>query len=714
MLLDNFTYNYQDESQLTEFLELVKSEKDSWTKSTLRRREVYSVPCAFDTETTSIYRKNFETDEDEKVAFVYIWQFGINGHSIYGRTLEEFEKFMSRLAEVLELSHRLRIFIYVHNLGYDFQFIRKYFVWDKIFANEPRRPIYARSGGFEFRDSYILANASLATVGRNLQKYTVRKLEGDLDYTLIRHSETPLTEQELQYCFNDIKVVMAYIQEKLDAENGDITKIPLTNTGYVRRYVREKCFPDSAKKMRLKYRKFMKNLRISSAEEYGMLHRAFQGGFCHASTLYSTQLLENVGSADLASSYPTVMCCEYFPMSKATEIDVSQLDKFSKLAYYLKRYCCLMDITFINLRMTQEYETPLSYSRCVCGEDYQLNNGRIAFADRCTTTLTELDFDTVVKFYTWDEMVVNKMIIYNRSYLPKPIILATLDLYEKKTTLKGIDDKVVEYMISKNMINSIYGMMVTAIVRDDVTFDDEEGWLKASGDEFSQLDSYNKSFNRFLYYAWGVWVTAHARHNLFSAIREFGNDYVYCDTDSIKGLNFEDHQMYFLKYNINIQAKLIKMCEYYKIPYSKCCPLTSEGVEKPLGVWEREHDYAYFKTCGAKRYMYVDKETGDLNLTVSGLNKKAAVPYLLKKYNNDPGMIFENFGLGFTVPAGHTGKMTLTYIDDAKHGVVEDYRGVMGIYHSPSSIHMEPQGYEMNILPGYLKFLQGIQEVQMK
>ena len=63
---------------------------------------------------------------------------------------------------------------------------------------------------------------------------------GYLDYNILRHSCTPLTDKELLYCVNDIKVVMAYIQEQIETE-GKIYKIPLTNTGYVRRDIKEEC-----------------------------------------------------------------------------------------------------------------------------------------------------------------------------------------------------------------------------------------------------------------------------------------------------------------------------------------------------------------------------------------------------------------------------------------------------------------------------------------
>lgn len=198
----------------------------------------YNVPAAFDIETSS-----FRTGET-KIGTMYIWQFGIYGKVCFGRTWEEFATFIRMLSCIMGLNDELHLLVYVHNLQFEFQWIRKRFDWDKVFLLEKRVPVVATTGGIEFRCSLKLAGGiSLATVGKNLIKYKIRKLTGDLDYSLIRGPETPLTEQELGYCENDIRVVMAYIMEKIE-NDGDISKIPLTNTGYVRRYCRDACFPE--------------------------------------------------------------------------------------------------------------------------------------------------------------------------------------------------------------------------------------------------------------------------------------------------------------------------------------------------------------------------------------------------------------------------------------------------------------------------------------
>ena len=90
---------------------------------------------------------------------------------------------------------------------------------------------------------------------------------------------------------------------------------------------------------------------------------------------------------------------------------------------------------------------------------------------------------------------------------------------------------------------------------------------------------------------------------------------MYADTDSIKGINFEDHLDYFKKYNDKVFSNLLTMCVHYKIPFSKCKPKTKNGVEKLIGVWDMEDGYEMFKTVGAKRYIYVERN-GKLNLTV--------------------------------------------------------------------------------------------------
>ena len=336
----------------------------------------YNIPASFDIEVSSFKAYDSEHGNEIKCACMYIWQFGLNGSVIYGRTWEEFFELLSILQQALEIDEKKHLIIYVHNLGYEFQFLKSWVHWDKVFAVKQRRPVYAIAGGFEFRCSLLLSNYALAYIGSNLlKKYPVEKKVGDLDYSLIRHSGTPLTPSELGYCINDVKVVMSYIQEKIETD-GDITKIPLTNTGYVREYCRDWCFYGNEQdffkreKHKTEYHRFIKSLRINSDAEYYQMERAFAGGFTHTSALHANQVLFNVGSADLTSDYPFQMCAKYYPMTSFRYIGaVENNDLFN---FYLRNYCCMFDVTFINLKPSVTFENPISRSRCVIDDGESL------------------------------------------------------------------------------------------------------------------------------------------------------------------------------------------------------------------------------------------------------------------------------------------------------------------------------------------------------
>ena len=118
---------------------------------------------------------------------------------------------------------------------------------------------------------------------------------------------------------------------------------------------------------------------------------------------------------------------------------------------------------------------------------------------------------------------------YKKGYLPTAFVKSILTLYKDKTELKGVDGKEIEYLASKELLNACYGMSVTDICRQENAFDIENNeWIKENPpiDYEKDLDKYNHNKQRFLSYAWGVWVTAYARRNLWSGILEFKQHYL--------------------------------------------------------------------------------------------------------------------------------------------------------------------------------------------
>ena len=81
-------------------------------------------------------------------------------------------------------------------------------------------------------------------------------------------------------------------------------------------------------------------------------------------------------------------------------------------------------------------------------------------------------------------------------WLASQVVKSILKLYSDKTTLKGVDGKEVEYLQSKEQLNSCYGMMVTDIVRDSYIYADE--WLPDTPDFNTAIEKYNNSSNRYV------------------------------------------------------------------------------------------------------------------------------------------------------------------------------------------------------------------------
>lgn len=667
-----------------------------------------------------------EQPDGDKRAVMYIWQVCINGRVIYGRTWDQFLELTDYLSNEYALGPDRRMVIWVHNLAWEFEFIKDLFEWDKVFAISTRKPIYAvTTSGLEFRCSYILSNLSLANVAKSLTQFKLRKKVGDLDYSKIRHSETPLTKKELGYCCYDVLIVSAYIYECLSHEKRHmISELPLTATGYCRRYCREMCLSGSGRKEEDKqykeYHSMISRLTISGEAEYKLMLRAFAGGYTHGNVslvghiLYGGKESKGIASDDLSSAYPGALCSEQFPMSKGEKIVIRSYKELNKNC---KLYCCIFDCTFHNLRPKAVPDNYISISKCWHGnytpdnDKYResinavTNNGRLVSADKISISITNVDYEIILKMYEWDRLEIGDFYRYKKSYLPKKLIEAILKLFKNKTELKGVKGQEDFYLKQKQLLNSVYGMMVTSINPPINEYVNGE-WTVRSEDLSEMINKYNKSKKRFLFYPWGIFCTAYVRRTILSGILSCGSDYVYSDTDSLKILDAQKHENFISSYNKMVTKKLEIMCDHYGLSQDLIKPKTSKGVTKYLGIFEDETSdgrWLAFKTLGAKRYLLMNKDH-ELELTVSGLNKKVTTPYLIKKYGKYKAL--EVFTNDLVIPGEYSGKLTHTYIDDKMEGYITDYLGNTIKYYSPSGIYLEAAEYRFSLESEYLNYIK--------
>lgn len=674
-------------SQLKNFnydIETVKSHKKN--KDGKYKVEKYSNDIfTFDIECTSAwiengkiigYRKGEENDywnDLIPIALCYIWQFSVNGEVYYGRELTDFMKVLS------DLPSDVKIIIWVHNLSYEFQFLCNILTWKDVFARTPHKPMKCTSNEYpniEFRCSYILTRLSLDSWGKQLG---VSKMTGDLDYDVIRTPKTILTDKEMKYCEQDCKVVDAGIRYYLKKYKKQ-RKIPLTQTGTVRKEVKDILTADK------QYVRMIKKLVPDRPSEYARLQQIFAGGYTHANQMYAGKLInELIEHYDFASSYPTVMIAEKYPMTKWYYNGINEIDenKFNDMAFifYLK---------FYNIESVS-FNTYIQSSK-VTGKKMDFDNGRVIRAEYLEIYVTEQDYITICNNYTWDRMEVVRVWQCKKDYLPRPFLEYILQLYANKTELKDVQGMEDLYLQSKQYINSMFGMCVTALIQSDVDFANGEWNIKPLTEEdvlkklIKLSDYHDREKHYFLSYSWGCWVTAYARRNLWKCIEHCDHDVLYCDTDSIFVRGKQD----FSWYNNEITDKLRKACEIRELDFEKTRPYTPKGKQKPLGIFDKEDDCIQFKTLGAKRYVERRVSDNKLHLTVSGINK-GAVELLNDDINN-----FAD-GFDFNKDADCVTKKLLTYLDDIPDCVYPD--GYKSTY--KHGINMRNAGYVLSMTDEY-------------
>ena len=651
-----------------------------------KRRKYDTNIYTFDIETTSyiifegkqysnLYYQNLTEQQQKdciKKSTMYLWQFSINEDVYFGRTWDDFYKFLNKLEDN---TPELKI-VYVHNLSFEFQFLKDVFNFSSVFARKARKVMKAnlKDYNIEFKCSLMLSGVKLELLPV-IYNLPVQKLVGDLDYNKIRHSKTELSEKELKYGEYDCLVVYHYIKKEIEIY-GDIGKLPTTNTGKVRRELFNLTIKD------YKYKNAVRKSINTNPHIYNLLVETFAGGYTHANYIYTDKVLKNINSYDIASSYPYVLFTCKYPSTKFKRCNI-------RTVYDLNISCAYLLVVKFTDISSKYFNNIISYSKCrkITGGVY--DNGRVIRAKEIEIVLTDIDFKLILDFYDCKyEILESYYSLYK--YLPKTFINFGLEKYVAKTKYKGDSDHQVEYQIQKGMFNSLYGMSVTNLIKDKVIFDDDsKTWeeVQLTNDEI--IDALNKEEKKgFLSFAYGVWVTAYARNNLLRRVKELDEYVVYCDTDSIKLVQGYDEKV-FTNYNNEVKKQIERVSEYLEIPISKFEPTDIKGKKHLIGVFECETpdgcDFTYeeFITQGAKKYAVKQKDK--ISITVSGVPKSGAKALKdLKDFKDD-----------FIFDYKDTNKNTLMYCENMDKFLLTDYNGVKYEVNDKSGCCLLPTTYKL-------------------
>lgn len=608
---------------------------------------------SFDIETS----KNPLSDN----SYMYVWQWAIeNIGVVMGRTWQEYLELQEYLeSKCQELGCKLCI--YVHNLSYEWQYLRGIINAqdiEEVMCVDSRKVLKFRTGHLEYRCSYLLSNLSLYAWTKQMRvEHT--KLKGDLDYSIVRYPGTPLTTKELQYCVNDVAGVVEAVRAELKEFGNTLATIPMTATGYPRTDMR-KIAEDTTNG----YRGLLSQMTVGE-DLYVHLRNSFAGGYVHASRWYSGTVLANVESYDRSSSYPDVMVNCKYPTGKAhkmargngsiVEDDVVRLLNEGK-SFVLR-------VSFGGLRLSDESDPApyISYSKIEeskhrdSSANIMCDNGRVLSAPSCTLTVIDVDLRIILKHYDYDSVTFISGYWWRSAYLPNPVRETVKSYYTDKTELKGVEGKEVYYAKRKAMLNSLYGMMAQDPAKETIEYEDGEYREKGETLKKRLADSQVKK-KLYKTYVWAPWVTAHARAELYTAIEAVGDRFVYSDTDSVKALpNNADWE----SINKRLQDRSIGSGAYAVDP---------KGNTHYMGVFEKEYTAVKFLTLGCKRYIYDvmehktlknDKKAKRLypitHITIAGVPKAAS------KWLTETGLAYKVRD-GFIFPEGQGG--TRIHYDD--------------------------------------------------
>ena len=281
-----------------------------------------------DFETTSL--KNFMIENEVRV-FMYRIE-DIYGNGMQGLTIDEF------FTDLKRISKGRTVYVWFHNLGFDFSFIESAFLRNEIAEFKLDFPWYFRKttwGGeytvtrdemgntygaewyvgrgsvVNFRDTSKIFPMTLDSLGKMVG---VKKLKDNFDYDKFREKDYQPTDDEWKYIQNDtaiMRVAMIDVFKKYG-------KVRMTRSSYAFADLKEEFerthAPKDWKKQRIKlYGKRSRKTYFSHCfpetppSVYDKLRPAYAGGIVYVNPEYRAKEVGPTLAVDVNSEYPAAM-----------------------------------------------------------------------------------------------------------------------------------------------------------------------------------------------------------------------------------------------------------------------------------------------------------------------------------------------------------------------------------------------------------------------
>lgn len=570
------------------------------------------------------------------------------------RTPSELMAWYKGLIDKYNLNDTKRIITIIHNASFDLSYLLPYIQreFSEYESNgiydAPHKIICYRQGCFEWRCTYRLTSASLAKWSKEMNVKHPKQI-GLYDYNKIIYQDSELTTDEEIYDKYDILALDEAFTKQLQYNNDDVTSVPYTSTGYIRRILRKSAHDDNYYRDR-----YFINSKLD-VTSYRMCLNSYAGGYTHQNRFYADELVVipdgKVGKhRDFRSHYPTQLRTYMLPFGKpimyydiTNPINRTFGCTVDEILRQSPTYYTISQIKIYNMRLRDQ---KCSMPFMQVSKMYERDNVNMLHDNGRLLSMNRGSFITYVDNYTLEilneqykfEYVVIRVVKFKNMPLPDCLADVIDDLFKKKSDYKiehkrcekeygEFDNRTYDanfnLMQSKKLLNGIYGCFAMNPVRTNYDIDTtrSDGFFKVSDnpqtDEELQLalDKYYSGKNNFLPYQVGVACTSLARYELFQYIKAVGYDNVlYCDTDSIFYIGDEETET-----RVNALNK----------EKAKNAPYVTDmnGKKIQYDVFEEEADFIAFKGLHAKCYGIVTRrdEGDELKITVAGVPEKTLI-----------------------------------------------------------------------------------------
>lgn len=431
-----------------------------------------------------------------------------------------------------------------------------------------------------FLDSLKILNFSVEFIASK-KGFDLPAQKLELDYKAYREPGHELTDEEIAYIHNDV-YIMALAMDIMFQQG--LNKMTIASDAL-----------NSFKTMCPKFKYLFPTLSPSLDED---IRRSYKGGFTYVSDKYAGKEVGEGVVFDVNSLYPSRMMYEYLPIGLPERFQ-GRYKKDSVFPLYIQKLNCIFEIKPNKIPSIQ-IKRSLSFRE---NEYLKSSNGEIVELTLANPDL-ELFFEQYnVEVISWDGGYKFRQ--------AKGIFDTYINHWsDMKIKAKKEDNKAM-YLVSKLMLNSLYGRFATATKgRKKIPVLVENKVQYVTGEEEPK---------KGVYLPVGTFITSLARRYTIETsqlIRDWSmkhkgfDAYLYSDTDSIHALLNDD--------DVRELSKLIDIDDYR------------------LGAWKHESSFKRAKFIRQKCYIEQDYDD-TINVTIAGYPKKLA--HLIT---------FDNFKQGFT------------------------------------------------------------------